>query len=81
MVTTNLWAYAVQEKQRRRTQHRSARQLLAKQAELHGELACDVADLVDRLGDRARWLVLRVLQQGSPPQGGWRRYPRDVPVR
>lgn len=54
VVTTNLWAYAVQEKQRRRTQHAERKAAFAKQAELHGELACDVADLVDRLGDEGR---------------------------
>jgi hypothetical protein len=54
VVATNLWAYACQEKDRRKSRDQKQREALKKQAKLHADLACNVADLVDRLSNDGR---------------------------
>jgi hypothetical protein len=54
VVSVNLWAYACAEKERRIKKDRETRAELEKQARVHAELVCDVADLVDRIGPESR---------------------------
>lgn len=53
VLVTNLWAYACQEKARRRSRG-AQRSEYAKQAELHCRLACEIADLVDKQGSQEK---------------------------
>lgn len=57
VITTNVWAYACQEKERRITRQKERREAYAKQAKLHERLACNIADLVEcpSRGQREGW--------------------------
>lgn len=54
VVTTNLWAYACAEKERRLTRDQALRPELAKRSRVHAELARETADLVDKVGSETR---------------------------
>lgn len=54
VLTTNVWAFGCAEKERRISRSDERRESLAKQADLHAELACNIADLVERRGDQRR---------------------------
>lgn len=51
VLTTNVWAYACLEKERRVTRQDERKRAFAKQAALHEGLACNIADLVERAGN------------------------------
>lgn len=54
IISVNLWAYACAEKERRIRKNPEIRVELEKQARVHAEVACNVADLVDKLGHERR---------------------------
>lgn len=54
VVAVNLWAYGCAEKERRLTRSSPLRLELEKRARSHSELACNVADLVDKVGSGTR---------------------------
>src|SRR5690606_19547612 len=54
VIEVNLWAYACAEKERRLRRSESLKNELEKRAQLHGDMARNVADLVERLGVETR---------------------------
>lgn len=54
IISVNLWAHACAEKERRVKKNLETRAELEKQAGAHAEVACNVADLVDKLGPERR---------------------------
>lgn len=54
VLAVNLWAYACAEKERRVVRNEQTRTELEKQAATHADMACNVADLVDKVGRERR---------------------------
>jgi len=54
VITTNVWAFACSEKERRLARQSERRRHFEKRAKLHSELARNVADLVECVGQRSR---------------------------
>ena len=54
VITTNVWAFACQEKERRIARQQERRAAYAKRAADHKSMACNVADLVECAGEQVR---------------------------